>query len=579
MSHETWQAFWRPARPRGSAPGSPSRRSYPEKRDLEMRLPRKSVYALLLFLLGLNLIARYPRTPHELGFDGFVYHGMTVSIIQNGYAEWILTPFSYFGLYPLSHPSASFFFLADLAHLAGTPVEGAILMFDMSLVALGLLGSFLLSMEIRRDEGLGLLVAALFTLSPRFVSGLLWEIPTRTLFSALVPLLIWLLLRLHLTRDRRSLGFALLVLTVMMSAHRLTVLMAAVFIAFILTEIVIVGVRTLRIRYASLVLRSQFRRTANLAVLIGFFVLSVSLITIGGILGNYGTGRAGFGSGVVLELSNLGVSLARSAGFLIPVVPLGVIAVYRQRMKDFKEPFLLMILLVLLPTLTLRQYTGYYIIAVTAPFIGLGVWWVVDKLTRRATKVALIAAALAVTLGSANYVLAFDLQAQPFMDDESYTHGLYVLWNTHGTVIGNDGTMASEIYLVSGHPYLPVGGATTPFQSPELLIFGFVNKSSLAIVQIAVSELTLESDSPFLLEGVQAEADWATLLDHAPQNVPGRIWQTYSPQYLAENKQAAGGYFAYGRTYPSAFIASVHAGCYKTFDSGGQSLWYVGGLG
>ena len=43
-----------------------------------MRLPPKTVYALLLFLLGLNLIARYPRTPHELGFDGFVYHGMTV---------------------------------------------------------------------------------------------------------------------------------------------------------------------------------------------------------------------------------------------------------------------------------------------------------------------------------------------------------------------------------------------------------------------------------------------------------------------------------------------------------------------
>jgi len=339
-----------------------------------MRLPRKTLYALLLFLCALNLVARYPRTPHELGFDGFVYHGMAVSLIQLGHADWVLTPLSYFGLYPLSHPSGSFFFLADLSQLAGTPVEGAILLFDMALVALSLLSGFLLSMEIRRDEGLALLVAAMFSLSPRLVSSLLWEVPTRTLFSALVPLLIWLLLRLHRTQDKRSLAFVVIVLAVMMSAHRLTVLMAAVFIAFILTEIVIVGVRTLRIRYASLVLRPQFRRTANLAVLIGFFALSISLITVGGILGSYGTGRAGFGSGVLFELSNLGVSLARSAGFLIPVVPLGVVAVYRQRLKDFKEPFLLMILLVLLPTLTLRQYTGYYIVAVTAPFIGLGIW-------------------------------------------------------------------------------------------------------------------------------------------------------------------------------------------------------------
>src|SRR5947209_12472739 len=249
MSHETWQVFSRRVRLKASARSSWSRRSSTGERELDMRLPRKTLYALLLFLLGLNLIVRYPRTPHELGFDGFVYHGMTASPIQNGHAEWVLTPFSYFGLYPLSHPSGSFFFLADLAQLGGTPVEAAILLFDMSLVGLGLLSAFLLSMEIRRDEGLALLVAALFSLSPRFVAGLLWEIPTRTLFSALVPLLIWLLLRLHRTRDKRSLGLVLLVLTVMMSAHRLTVLMAAVFIAFILTEIVTVGIRTLRFRY------------------------------------------------------------------------------------------------------------------------------------------------------------------------------------------------------------------------------------------------------------------------------------------------------------------------------------------
>src|SRR5438445_3730932 len=263
-----------------------------------MRLPAKPTYCLLLFLLGLNLIVRYPRTPHELGFDGFVLHGMTVSLIQNGNAKWVLHPLSYFGFYPLSQPSGSIFFLTGFTQLSGVPLDATILVFDMGLVGLGLFSAFLLSMEIRRDEGLALIVAAFFSLSPRFVSGLLWEIPTRTLFSALVPLFIWLLLRLQRTRDKRSLGFVLLVLTVMMSAHRLTVLMAAVFIAFILTEIVIVGVRTLRIRYASLVLKSQFRRTANIAVLIGFFVLSISLITIGGILTSYSAGRAGFGSGV-----------------------------------------------------------------------------------------------------------------------------------------------------------------------------------------------------------------------------------------------------------------------------------------
>jgi len=542
-----------------------------------MRLPAKPTYCLLLFLLGLNLIVRYPRTPHELGFDGFVLHGMTVSLIQNGYAKWVLHPLSYLGFYPLSQPSGSIFFLTGFTQLSAVPLEATILVFDMALVGLGLFSAFLLSMEIRRDEGLALIVAAFFSLSPRFVSGLLWEIPTRTLFSALVPLFIWLLLRLHRTRDRRGLGLIAVLLTLMMSAHRLTVLMAVLIVVFILTEIVMVAVRTLRTRYASLVLRSSFRRTANLAVLAGFFVLSFSLITLGGILASYGSGRAGFGSGVMLEVSNLGVSLARSAGFLVPIVPLGVVAVYRQRLKEFKEPFLLMILLVLIPTLTLRQYTGYYIIPVTAVFIGIGIWWIVERLPRRAVKVAVISISLAVTLASASYVLDFDLQSGPYMDNASYVSGTYVLWKTEGTVVGNDGSLASEIFLVSGHPYLPVGGATTPFQSPELLIFGFVNRSALSIVQIPLSELTLESDSPFTLQGVQVEADWATILDHTPQTIPGRIWLIYGPRYLLETTQAGGGYFAYGHTYPSPFIATVHATSYKVFDSGGQVLWYITG--
>src|SRR2546427_12019445 len=119
---------------------------------------------------------------------------MTVSSIQHCHADCILTALGFFWFQPLRHPGESFCFLADLAQLAGTPIEAAILLFDMSLVALGLLGAFLLSMEIRRDEGLALLGSAVFSLSPQFVSGLLWEIRTRTLFSALGPLLIWLLL-------------------------------------------------------------------------------------------------------------------------------------------------------------------------------------------------------------------------------------------------------------------------------------------------------------------------------------------------------------------------------------------------
>ena len=173
----------------------------------------------------------------------------------------------------------------------------------------------------------------------------------------------------------------------------------------------------------------------------------------------------------------------------------------------------------------------------------------------------------------------FDLQAQPYIDDTSYTHGLYAEYQTDGTIVSNDGLVGSKLFAVSGRPYLPVGGATTAFQSPELLIFGFLNSSRLRIGQVPISELTVESDSPFQLLGVQAEADWADLLGHRLDTVPPRLISTYHPAYLLETWEANGGYLAYGHTYPSPFITSVHSDRYKIFELSGQTLWYLGDYG
>ncbi len=541
-----------------------------------MRIPKRTTYSLLVSLLALNFILRYPWLPHEAGYDGFIFHGMALSLVNDGYASWILNPLSYLGLYPLSQPSGSVFLLGDLSQLSGVPIEAAIVLLDWMIVAIGMLAAFFLSIAVRRDEGLAVLVAALFSLAPRFVIDLLWAIPTRTLFAALVPLFLLLLLRWYGTRNIRWFGFIITTLVLMMSAHRLTALMATIAIGYVITAILMVFSQTLRIRYGSRVLSRPFRRASNLILLTSFFLVS-SILLVVGVLENYTSGRLEFGSGIVLQLSNLAVSLARSVGFLVALVPLGVIVVYRVRGKDFREPFLLVILLVLIPTLSLRQYTGYYIISLTAIFIGMGLWWVVQRLRRRSLRTAVVATAIAITVVSSYLVVGINLELEAYVDDSSYTHGLYVLHRTHGTIVSNDGILGSELFMVSAHPYLPVGGATTAFQSPELLIFGFVNRSQLEIYQLPISSLTLEDDSPFVLKDVQAEADWANILGSPPDAVPQSLLDVYHPQYLAENWGAWGGYTAYGNTYPSPYIVGVHATRYKVFEIGGQTLWYVGG--
>src|SRR2546426_753992 len=544
-----------------------------------LRLPRKTTISILLFLIGINLIARYPRTPHELGLDAFTFHGMTLSLIQQGRALWIIHPFSYFGLYPLSHPSGSLFMLGSITLMGSIPIEGSVLLYDGIVVVIAVFGSFALSMEIRREEGLGILIAAFFSLSPRIVTELLWELPTRLAFTVLVPCFVMLLLRWHRTRDTRWLGIVPAVLFVMMSAHRLTILMAVVLVAFIITIMVLVIAQTLRVRFASRVLERKFRRATNGLILASIFGGSATLLVVAGVLGAYNTGRAGLGSGVIAQLINLAVSLARSAGLLIPLVPLGILSIYQTRNRGLKEAFLLVMLLVLIPTLSLRQYTGYYIIPFTAIFIGLGTWAIIRRLNRPAIRVAFAAVSLAIAFVSAQLVVDFDLQIEPYIDDMTYTDGLYAKYETSGTILSNDGLIGSEMFAVSGRSYLPVGGATTAFQSPELLIFGFLNSSRLRIMQIPIYELTIESDSPYRLLGVQAEADWADLLDHRHDAMPTRLISAYHPAYLLENWGANGGYFAYGRTYPSPFVASVHEDCYKVFELPGKTLWFLGDYG
>src|SRR5437899_1515179 len=405
-----------------------------------MRLPKRVCLAFLLFLVSLNLILRYPRTPHELDYDGFVFHGMIRFLVADGYATWIIHPLSYFGLYPLSHPGGGLFLVGSLTQVSGIPIEGSILLLDFVVVVVGLLGAFALSMELRKNELLALLVSAAFSLAPTFVTSLMWSVPARTLFTALIPSFIWSVLRWQRTKEVRWLSLVGAILVLMMSAHRLTVLMGVVLIAFVLTMML----------------------------------------------------------------------------------------------------------------------------------------FVIEKLNALLLQGADVVGALIVLVASSGYIVNYILQTSLFVDDWSYTHGLYVLQSTRGSVIANDGVLGSEIFLASGHPYLPVGGATTAFQSPELLIFGFVDKNNLRVYPVPVTDLTVDSDTPFTLVGVQAAADWVQILDGTPGSIPSRLYATYSPTFLAENWDTWGGYTAYGHVYGSPFINAVHQQSYKAFEIQGQTLWYLG---
>ena len=63
-------------------------------------------HAILLLLIGLNIVVRIPVLPIEMGGDSNLIHWMSDSIIIEGEEKWVIHQASVFGWYPYSYPSA-----------------------------------------------------------------------------------------------------------------------------------------------------------------------------------------------------------------------------------------------------------------------------------------------------------------------------------------------------------------------------------------------------------------------------------------------------------------------------------------
>src|SRR5439155_24170955 len=136
---------------------------------VSVRVGRRTALALLFVITVFNLLLRYPQFPHEVGVDSFFAHTLSVAIVSDGYAKWISNPFSYFGWYPLSYPSADPFLLSSTSVLGNINVEESIFIVSILLGPIGILSSFLMAREFRESDLFALGTAALYGLAPRFL--------------------------------------------------------------------------------------------------------------------------------------------------------------------------------------------------------------------------------------------------------------------------------------------------------------------------------------------------------------------------------------------------------------------------
>src|SRR3989304_1203161 len=134
---------------------------------------------------------------------------------------------------------------------------------------------------------------------------------------------------------------------------------AVIVLAFVMAYVFILLNRVSRARFPPLLLSRTVRKwTPRFAI---FAIVAIAGFMLFGtqVLDEYSAGEICSGTSLQDRVCNLGVSITRSVGLVLPFVLVGVLGVVREYNKGFMEAFLVFSLLALIPTLFLRQYTGF----------------------------------------------------------------------------------------------------------------------------------------------------------------------------------------------------------------------------
>ena len=421
-----------------------------------MRLPRKVNYCLLMALVLVSIVYRYPTgVNHEMGSDTTFVHTMANSISQDGYAKWILHPSSYFGLYALSYPSAAPFIMSSLNMVTRISVEGVILIIGQILAIVGAISAFLVAKMIRDDDIFAHAIALLFTIAPFYVKDTTWVASSRGFVVALLPFFLLLLIKHMKTRDARYLILSLAVFLVMGSMHRMGLLTILIFIAYVLA--LPLHIVTQRLRFSLIKFEKPMRFglvAVALAAFLSIFYIQFQFPGISGanVVEQYERGALLSGRSFPALLINMGVSFVGRVGLLLPLAPIGLIAYAWKRPKESVDKFLLLTIFIFLPLLSLRDYIIEFAIPMFSVLIILGVVSLGFAFKKHRQIGALLVVGLLVCSAYFSWTTKDrwrdSYRTDRQIPDDVYDAALYLKIRTWGTIATNAGLTGGRLAAI-----------------------------------------------------------------------------------------------------------------------------------
>jgi len=192
-----------------------------------VKFSKKVKISLFISLILINLGMRYPKIISEVVGDGLGIHWMALQLTNTGFGDWIIHPYSVFGLVPQSYPSAFPFILSEINQLTGFTVVDSLLIFSCFLGSFSIFAAYLLGKEVFPDNDvIPFYVAFTFSMSSGVVQYTYWNGSSRGMLIVMMPLIIWMIFRFLLKSQERWKYFGLIILyfIVLLSVHRMAIL-------------------------------------------------------------------------------------------------------------------------------------------------------------------------------------------------------------------------------------------------------------------------------------------------------------------------------------------------------------------
>ena len=232
-------------------------------------------------------------------------------------------------------------------------------------------------------------------------------------------------------------------------------------------------------------------------------------------ISDYYTGFLFKGSDFLTVLLNMGIDYTSKIGLFLVLGIIGFLSIIGKSSKGFKELFVIFTIILFIPFMGLEDYSPVFFLPILVLITGLGITTIFYRVeNRKLFTFSLIFIFLISTVGFSFFLVDHWNIWKQDMSDETYHLALFVEDRTNGTSVANSGTIGVRTASYSNKPCLPFGGENPPYNSPEQLIFDFVEKDELIFQSVPLSQLDYSSDHFYYVKNApNAKGHWVSIME------------------------------------------------------------------